>query len=391
MSSRRIAFVPPRYGSDVVGGAELLLAEVAHGFAARGWQVEVLTTCARDHFTWENVYPAGVEQDGDVTVRRFPVARDTSGEWRHHVETQLQQGLTPSLVEQERWLNDSLRVPDLYHHLLDHAEDYHALIPAPYMFWTTFACAQVAPERTILTPCLHDEPYARLEVYEPMFTGVAGVWFLTEPEAALADGVVVGPRTAVVGAGIDPPARYDAEGFRARHGVTGPFVMAGGRREGAKGWETFLDAYTRAVRNGLDLQLVTFGVGDVRAEPDVADRIVDLGFLSAQDLTDAYAAADAYVQPSVMESFSRTVMESWLAGTLVIANAGSAVVDWHCTRSGAGLVYRDAFELEQCLRFVAEAPSQARALAAPGRAYVLDHYTWPVTLDRMEATLEEWL
>lgn len=391
MSSRRIAFVPPRYGADVVGGAELLLAEVAHGLAARGWEVEVLTTCARDHFTWENVYPAGVSQDGKVTVRRFPVARDTSGEWRHHVEVQLQQGQTPSLGAQERWLNDSLRVPELYHYLLDHADEYRALIPAPYLFWTTFACAQVAPERTIITTCLHDEPYARLEVFQPMFTGVAGIWFLTEPEAELAATIFSGPPTAVVGAGVDPPDRYDPEGFRARHGITGPFVLAGGRREGAKGWDALMDGFTRAVRRGVDLQLVTFGVGEVRPEPDVAARIIDLGFLSAEDLTDAYAAADAYLQPSVMESFSRTVMEAWLAGTLVIANAGSAVVNWHCERSGAGLVYEDLFEFEQCLRFVAEAPEQARALAAGGRQYVLDHYTWPVTLDRMEQTLEAWV
>ncbi|MGN6696191.1 MAG: glycosyltransferase, partial [Aquihabitans sp.] len=83
-----------------------------------------------------------------------------------------------------------------------------------------------------------------------------------------------------------------------------------------------------------------------------------------------------------------TVMESWLAGTPVIANAASAVVSWHCDRSGAGLTYEDATELEQCLRFVAEAPTDAAALAAPGRQYVLDHYTWPATLDRMEASLE---
>lgn len=391
MSDRRIAFVPPRYGADVVGGAELLLSEVAHGLADRGWEVEVLTTCARDHFTWENVYPAGVEQDGKVTVRRFPVARDTSGEWRHHVETQLQQGLSPTLAEQERWLNDSLRVPDLYHYLLDNSERYRALVPAPYMFWTTFACAQVAPERTILTPCLHDEPYARLEVYQPMFTGVAGVWFLTEPEADLATDLVVGPPTRVVGAGIDPPPSHDPEGFRRRHGITRRFVLAGGRREGAKGWDGLMAGYTRAVRRGLDLDLVTFGVGEVHADPDVAERVIDLGFLSSDDLTDAYAAAEAYLQPSVMESFSRTVMEAWLAGTLVVANAGSAVVNWHCERSGAGLVYADDFEFEQCLRFVADAPEQARALVAKGRGYVLDHYTWPATLDRMESTLEEWL
>ena len=40
----------------------------------------------------------------------------------------------------------------------------------------------------------------------------------------------------------------------------------------------------------------------------------------------AFAAADCYLQPSRYESFSRTIMEAWLAGTPVIANAGSDVV-----------------------------------------------------------------
>ena len=71
--------MPPRYGPDVIGGAELVLREVAHGLAARGWEVDVLTTCARDHHTWANHYPAGTTTDAKVTVRRFPVVNDTDG------------------------------------------------------------------------------------------------------------------------------------------------------------------------------------------------------------------------------------------------------------------------------------------------------------------------
>ncbi len=82
-------------------------------------------------------------------------------------------------------------------------------------------------------------------------------------------------------------------------------------------------------------------------------------------------------------------MESWLAGTGVIANAGSAVVAWHCGRSGAGFTYRDPDELAQSLALVAEQPEAMRALAPQGRDYVLRDYTWPVVLDRMEAALEE--
>ena len=170
-------------------------------------------------------------------------------------------------------------------------------------------------------------------------------------------------------------------------------MLYGGRREGAKGWQSLLDGFAEAVRKeDLDLHLVTFGVGEVVPPVDIADRVVDLGFLSDEDRDDAMAAAAAYLQPSALESFSAHG-DGGVAGR----HAGHRqpgrrdVVRWHFERSDAGLLYDDDAELEQCLRFVAEAPDAARALAKPGRDYVLDHYTWPVTLDRMEATLEEWL
>jgi len=377
-----------------------VLREIAHGLAERGWDVDVLTTCARDHHTWANEYPAGTERDGNVTVHRFPVVKDTSGVTRARIEALLLAssfGDTdewPTLAEQEDWMNDGLRVPELFHHVLDHEEEYRAIVVSPYPFWTTFAAGQIAPERTILRPCLHDEPYARLELFEPLFTGAAGVWLQTDPERELADSLFTMPvNTQVVGEGVPVPARYDPAGFRARHGLGDrPFVLYGGRREGAKNWDTLLGDFAEAVRKeDLDLTLVTFGVGDVVPPADVADRVIDLGFLADDERDHAMAAASAYLQPSALESFSRTVMEAWLAGTPVIANNASAVVRWHCERSQAGLLYDDRYEFEQCLRFVADAPDAAAALAKPGRDYVLDNYTWPATLDRMEATIEQWL
>jgi glycosyltransferase involved in cell wall biosynthesis len=97
-----------------------------------------------------------------------------------------------------------------------------------------------------------------------------------------------------------------------------------------------------------------------------------------------------YVQPSELESFSLTVMEAWLAGTPVVANAASAVVSWHVERSEAGLTYRSASELIECLRFVAAQPATAAALSIPGRSYVLDNYTPDAVLDRMERTVTNW-
>ena len=60
----RLAFVVPRYGADVVGGAETLVRGLAEHLAAPGSAVEVLTTCARDHLSWKNVLPGRREPRG---------------------------------------------------------------------------------------------------------------------------------------------------------------------------------------------------------------------------------------------------------------------------------------------------------------------------------------
>lgn len=388
----RVGFVPSRYGAEVIGGAETVFRELAHALAPRGWEVEILTTSARDHFSWANEYPTGVSREDGVTVRRFPAVVSTEREERQRYEAAIHNGWPLTIEDQERWMNDDVRVPELFHHLLDHASSYRALLFTPYLQWTTFACSQIAPERSVLWACVHDEPYLRLPIFQPMFAGVAGLWFQSEPEHDLAHRVF--PRLApheVVGCGIDVPRRYDPLRFREKFDIDGRFVLYAGRREGAKNWERLLDGFARATaRQELPFTLVTIGAGDVRPPTEIASRVVDLGFLSDEDRNDAFAAADAYLQPSAYEAFSRTIMEAWLAGTIVIANGASDVVRWHCDRSAAGLVYDDDLELEHALAFVAAAPDEAEQLAKQGREYVLERYTLPAVVDRVEATLEGW-
>jgi glycosyltransferase involved in cell wall biosynthesis len=389
--SKRIAIVPPRYGEDVVGGSEAVMREAAHGLAGRGWQVEVLTTCVRDHFTWANDYPAGTFETDGIVVRRFPTVHEPNRAARDAVERRIQLGLRVTPEEELTWLTGFFRVPDLFHHLVAEAESYRAIVFSPYLFWTTVVGVSAAPGRTVVVPCLHDETYAYLSVFRPVLAGAAQVWFLSEPEHQLAHRLgPVAPEHRVVGSGVVIPKAYDTAGFRARFGLgERPFVLYAGRRERGKGWDDLLAGYSWAVtRLGLDLDLVTVGVGEVRPPAEVANHVIDLGFLPADEIGNAFAAAAAYLQPSPNESFSRTVMEAWLAGTPVIASTQSEVVSWHCRRSGAGLLYANHAELAECLALVAEAPGVLRHLAERGREYVLANYTWSAVLDRMEAGLE---
>ncbi|HUY06486.1 MAG TPA: glycosyltransferase family 4 protein [Acidimicrobiales bacterium] len=386
----RIAFVTPRYGAGVVGGSEAVMSEAAWGLASRGHEVELLTTCARSHFSWENEFPAGISHDRGIVVRRFPTVSAKSRLLAGELERRVQSSEKLTEAEQIAWVNGRFRVPDLYLDLLKCARSFDAVILSPYLFWSTIYGAEVAPERTIVMPCLHDEPYAWLSIVSKTLSSSAGLWFLSEPEHQLGHRVAPGMSAhhSVVGAAVNLPSGYDTAGFRERHGLTRPFVLYAGRREDGKGWRQLLGSFSSAlVGSDLPFDLVTVGVGAPNVPEGIQERVIDLGFLDEWELPSAFAAAEAMIQPSVNESFSRTMMESWLAGTPVIANAAGEVITWHCERSGGGLSYNDDLELAQCLRFIAEAPKAASALAERGREYVLANYTWEIVLDNMEDSL----
>ena len=390
----KLAFVPPRFGPGVLGGSEALVREAALGFCARGHQVEVVTTCALDHYSWANELAEGTSEENGVLVRRFPVVRHPS---RAALKAQLsiQSGRVPDLDDQVSWLGFQFGAPGVFEHLLRWGEKYDAIVFSPYLFWTTSVCVPFVAERAVVVPCLHDEQYARLDILRPMFSDPALVWFLSGPEHLLAHRLgPVARRHSVTGGGVAVPSAYDPKGFMERHGLHRPFVLYAGRREEGKNTAWMLESFAAAVSEGdLDLDLVVLGKGQVAgaAVPggrgEGAGRVVDLGFLPDHERDSAFAAATAYVQPSRMESFSRTVMEAWLAGTPVIAFDQSEVVAWHCRRSGGGVTFADRAGFAECLRLVASRPDRAAEMAAAGRRYVIENYTWPTVLDRMEASL----
>ena len=50
-------------------------------------------------------------------------------------------------------------------------------------------------------------------------------------------------------------------------------------------------------------------------------------------------------------------------------------------------MFDDGAELAEQLHLVAEKPKLAAELADAGRRYVIENYTWPSVIDRMEASL----
>lgn len=390
-----ISFVVPWYGPDLPGGAEAEARRTIQHLQAAGTPVEVLTTTTRDLYAdWGKAYhPAGISQINGTTVRRFPVEpRDRAAFDRLNVRLMNNLPITPD--EERIFLQQMIRAPELTAFIRREATD-RLYVYLPYMFSTTVDGVLAAPHRAILIPCLHDESYARLAVYRPMFAAARAHVYHTAAEKALAAQLFetpAGQQRLVLGEGVDSEQQADAERFRRTFGIDGPFVLYAGRREAGKNTPLLLDYWARywaAQGRARGVRLVLIGPGEIVGPAAESEGVIDLGFVAAQDKVDAYAAASVFCLPSVNESFSIVLMESWLAGTPALVHADCAVTREHCLRANGGLYFANYPEFAATLNYLLDHPATAAQMGRQGRDYVLANYPWDVIIPRYQALFAE--
>src|SRR4051812_32011703 len=103
----KIGFVVPRYGVEVVGGAEFgarMLAE--HLVSHTGWPVEVFTTCALEMSTWANDFEPGTVDVNGVTVHRFASTSGRSATFDRLSDRVLANPAAASRADEERWIEE---------------------------------------------------------------------------------------------------------------------------------------------------------------------------------------------------------------------------------------------------------------------------------------------
>ncbi len=390
----RLAFVSPRWAPEAAGGAEVLSRLLAEHLAARGHRVEALATCADDPHTWRNTRRPGTEEVNGVTVRRFPADEGrVSGDFLA-LQDRISRGHRVTRREEERWIAGSVVSTELNRCLSGKRDDFDAFIFVPYLFGVTWFGSAICPRKSLLIPCLHDEPFAALSIYADMFRRFRGFLFNSLPEMDLARRLYGVPRekSFLVSMGFDEPPPCDPGRFLRERGIRTPFLLYAGRREEGKNTHLLVE-YFRLYRSrrGGRAALVLIGTGGVRLERQDRDGIYDFGYVSSRDKLDAMAACLAFCQPSTNESFSIVLMETWLAGRPVLVHDRCAVTRDHASRSGGGLWFEDYLTFEACLDWFIDHPGEARAMADRGGAYVRENYSWDTVLDRCEEALRKSL
>lgn len=365
----RVGIVVQRYG-EVTGGAERHAQQVAERMLPH-WDMTILTTCAKNHLTWENTFPPGLDKVDKLKVLRFPVTRTRNIRPFNALSRTVFDKPNDRLHEEQWVAEQGPLAPGLLRHLEDEGHTYDGFLFFTYLYAPTVWGLPMVADRALLVPTAHDEPPIRFGTYADVFERPRVLMANTPEEVAMIERFYPDHAPArVVGVGVDRP-EADAARFREKYSLRKPYLLYVGRLEPGKGIPELL-SHHRALRerynDAPDLVLAGEANMDVSGE-----GVRYVGRVDEQDKQDALAGALAVVVPSRYESLSLLTLEAFAQSTPVLVNGRSEVLVGQVERSGAGRTYTD---LESFITGLRDIGNEREHLGKKGLTYVKKH-GWP--------------
>lgn len=395
MKKKRIAIVVQRAGLDLVGGAEeyaLTLARVLSGVS----NVDMLTTTARDPFTWKNEYAEGEEPLSDsLSIKRFKVDFERGDYW-WKLNSILQKN-TPlasflSLDQSARKeLSDHLRsLPlglceewikhqgpyssSLLTYMEENSHKYEMVFFVTYLYATTYYGIEKIPdkEKIRIIPTYHDEPAAYLPVFAKYGDYVN--LFLTGNEKRIAEQNIYEKTLidgAVIGYGLKD--RFEEIASASEDRPVEKYILYAGRLEKGKGVLDLFHLFDRYYSENKKIKLFTIGKGELQNFSHAG--VVYKGFVSEDEKLRLMKNAVAFVHPSSLESLGIVLLESFMMGTPGIINGKSNVLKEHIDNSNAGFYYMDYDEFSISLDRLVNDHALYVKMSERARRYFLRMYS----------------
>jgi glycosyltransferase involved in cell wall biosynthesis len=398
----KIACVVHRFGAEIAGGSEGHCRVIAERLAANH-DVTILTTCAKDHVTWHNEYPAGVSTDGRLRVRRFRVERPRSLH-RFRDVSDLVFSANATRADEEQWFRENgPETPELLAYLERHGREFDRILFWSFRYYQTFFGLPLVADRAVLVPTAEEDPVIRLRVLDAFFAKPAGYLFLTPEEETLVVSHCSSPLppSTTVGVGLDPAHATLPDALESA-GVTRPYILYLGRVDPNKGCETLIRFFlktlatpdqppsgARAPHHGGKVPLVLAGPPNMPIpEHPLVKR---LGFVDAGLRESLLSNAALLIVPSPYESLSMVLLEAWNHGIPALVNGRCAVLKGQARRSDGALYYQNYDEFARALDFLLGRPEIAKQIGQQGLTYIEREYRWPRVIHRIEqlfATME---
>lgn len=366
-----VAIIAGRYGREIIGGIDNSLRIMAKALRRAGHRVEILATCAPVESSWGGQATEGTEIVEGIRIRRFRL--DTSDTDRYLAARQAidQVGGKVSPEVETDYLANAAASSRLLAAL--RGESFDAVLVGPYLTGLTFEVAREFGEKTLLAPCFHDEPLARLESLRAVYRNVGGILYHSVEEQQFAE-IELGinhPRSLVCGSWIGGEDRGDPQ--RGRERVGGRYVLYAGRYSPHKNLPLLLDWARRYSEERPGRFTFAFcGQGELVLPR--ADGLRDLGCLDRATQMDVMAGADVLVQLSRLESLSLVALEAWARAVPVLANADCAVLAGLIERGGGGQTVAAYEQFAAALDNLWQHPSRWQEMGRQGQVHVQAHY-----------------
>jgi glycosyltransferase involved in cell wall biosynthesis len=251
------------------------------------------------------------------------------------------------------------------------------------------AIAGAAGVPYVVLPHFHvEDRFYHWAAYYRLFAEAAGVLTFSGGLASDLMRQAGGRPVPIAGGGVDPAEfAYQAaclQAFRALHRSPRRYFLVLGRKSGSKRGALAIEAW-RPVAAELGVELVFIGADEGAAIPDETG-LFDYRLLARPLVIGALAGCIALVTMSESESFGTVLLEAWMSGRPVLANAGTLAFAELVADGEDGILVHDIAGLSAAMRRLATDPALAAELGSRGHAKA-QRFTW----NNLAATLRDAL
>lgn len=412
IQKKNIAIIVQRYGAAVNGGAEVHARMIAEKLACR-YNVTVLTSCALDYDSWKPVLPAGDSDEGGVHIKRFDnlerAPRRVQGALNRKLGGRTWDRKLFRLLGEPRWWNtvfppseitheDNIRwlqaqgpcMPELVSYLKEHQHEYAAFIFFTALYYPTALGIMEVAGKSILIPTMHDERESYFPMYQQVMASAEWLFFNTIVEQDFSEKLfsIEGGKKQIVAVGIDLDEASPDPSVPEKFGINQPYLIYVGRVDKAKGCDILIDYFTRFAAghpSGLHLVLV----GKSSMEKSANPAVFFTGFVSEYEKVQLIKQAEALAVPSLNESLSLVLLESFACKVPVIANLKTDVLKDHIDKSQGGWLYDSYADFEKILTEVVASKTGNQQKGEAGYRYVVDNYSWDSVMRKFDMAIED--
>jgi glycosyltransferase involved in cell wall biosynthesis len=380
---------------------------------AANYDVTVFTSCALDYITWKPHYAAGETYVNGVRVNRFQNTERAPSVLQHQMDRKFRgrhlkqkiyrisknanwwKKLVPSaeisFTDGVKWLEmQGPAMPALVDYIKLHQQEYDAFIMFSAIYYPAAMGILTVPHKAIVVPTMHDERPAYYPIYQQVMSSPQWIFFNSAAEQRFCEKVfpIVNVKKQVVALGINIPHISVDPAVPQRYGLTTRYIIYVGRIDEAKGCNVLIDLFNRYISDtGERLTLLMVGKSELPVSQSAA--VIFTGFVSEEDKQQLMKQAEALIIPSVYESLSLVLLESFALKVPVIAPVESEVLKDHIDSSGGGWYYKDYSEFKHIMNEVVKNDVINSHKGEAGFNYVQQNYTWSKVLEQYDHAIAD--